>query len=110
MEADTGLLQEMTEAIVEAVHPDRIILFGSWARGQATAQSDVDLLIIEEGPFEEAQDRLSELTRLWRVLAPFRVPKDILLYTRSEFERWQHTSNHVIARAVREGRVLYERP
>jgi len=49
------------------------------------------------------------MTRLWRALAGFNVPKDILVYSRDEAERWRHSLNHVVARAQREGKVLYER-
>lgn len=50
------------------------------------------------------------MARLWRVLAPFNVAKDILVYSSDEVERWRGSPNHVLARALREGQVLYERP
>lgn len=46
---------------------------------------------------------------LWRALSRFVAPKDILVYTRDEAERWRGSINHVLARALREGWVLYER-
>jgi hypothetical protein len=42
-------------------------------------------------------------------LRPFRVPKDVLVYSRDEFEKWEDSLNHVVAHAVREGKLLYER-
>lgn len=104
-----ALLREMTEAIVQAVRPRRIILFGSQARKNAESRSDVDFLVMQDAPFSGA-DRFQEMVALKRVLAPFRVPKDVLVYDAEEIERWRHTKNHVIAHALREGRVLYERP
>jgi len=50
------------------------------------------------------------MTRLWRALAGFNVAKDILVYSLEEVEHWRHFLNHVLARARREGTVLYERP
>ena len=107
---DDALLERMTAAIVEAADPERVILFGSHARGDAGADSDVDLVIVEAEPFGPGRDRRAEAARLWRALAGFRVPKDILVYSVDEVEYWRGSLNNVLARALREGRVLYERP
>ncbi len=107
---DDALLQRMTAAIVEAADPERVILFGSRASGDAEADSDIDLVILEAEPFGPGRDRGAEETRLWRALAKFHVPKDILVYSLDEAEGWRGSLNHVLARALREGRALYERP
>ena len=106
---DDALLRRMTAIIVEAVDPEQVILFGSRVRGNAEADSDVDLVIVEAEPFGPDRDRGAEETRLWRALAKFHVPKDILIYSVDEADRWRGSLNHVLARALREGRVLYER-
>jgi hypothetical protein len=67
----------------------------------------VDLLVVEAKPFGPGNDRRREMTRLWRALAGFAVGKDILVYSRDEVERWRSARNHVIARALREGRLLH---
>lgn len=103
------LIEAMVQAIVEEVGPRRIYLFGSCARGSQTADSDVDLLIVEDQRFGPDRNRWSELKRIRKVLRPFRIPKDILVYSRDEFEKWADSVNHVIAHATREGRLLYER-
>jgi predicted nucleotidyltransferase len=100
-------LRRMVDTIVDEVAPHQIILFGSQARGDATNTSDVDLLIIVEEPIENGRDRMEMMTQLWRALSDVRGPKDLLVYSREEVEKWKHTSNHVIARALREGKVLY---
>jgi hypothetical protein len=46
--------------------------------------------------------------RIWRCLSDFRIPTDILVYSADEVAQWQDSSHHVIAKALREGRVLYE--
>ena len=107
---DDAMLQRMTAAIVEAADPERVILFGSRARGDAGADSDVDLVVVEAEPFGPGRDRGAEETRLWRALAKFHVPKDVMVYSLDEVDRWRGSLNHVLARALREGRVLYERP
>ena len=105
-----ALLWRMTAAIVEAADPEQVILFGSRARDDAEADTDIDLVIVEAKPFGLGRDRGEEETRVWRALAKFHVPKDILVYSLDEVERWRGSLNHVLARALREGKVLYERP
>ena len=105
-----SLLEQMVQAIVDEVDPDQVILFGSRARGEEREDSDVDLLIVEAEPFGKTRSRRLEAVRLWRALSRFVVPKDILVYSRDEAERWGGSISHILARALREGRVLYERP
>ena len=104
------LVDEMVKAIVEEVEPRRIYLFGSCARDSFTCDSDVDLLIVEDSQFGPGHNRWSELKRIRKALKPFRIPKDVLVYSREEFEKWEDSANHVVAHAVREGKLLYERP
>lgn len=104
-----ALLDQMVEKIVEEVDPDQIILFGSRARGDARAGSDIDLVVVEAEPFGPERSRRLETARLYRTLSGLGVAKDILLYSRDEVEYWRDSINHVLARALREGRVLYER-
>ena len=104
------LLPQMVETIVTEVDPEQVILFGSHARGDASEDSDVDLIVVESEPFGENRDRGSEAVRLWQALANFEVSKDILVYSRDEVEYWRDSLNHVLARALREGEILYERP
>jgi uncharacterized protein len=103
------LIDGMVAVIVEEVGPRRIYLFGSYARGNCTADSDVDLLIVEDQGFGPEHTRWSELQRIRKALRAFRVPKDILVYSQDEFEKWEASFNHIVAHAVREGRLLYER-
>jgi predicted nucleotidyltransferase len=103
------VLGEMTEAVVREVDPERIILFGSHARDEQRADSDIDLLIVEKEAFGPIRNRRREIARVRRVLSRFRFPKDILVYSVAEVEKWQDTANHIVARSLREGQVLYER-
>ena len=105
-----ALLDQMVQAIVAEVDPEQVILFGSRARGDAREDSDVDLVVVEAEPFGKTRSRRLEAVRLWKSLSAFIVPKDILVYSRDEVEYWRDSLSHVLARALREGRVLYERP
>ncbi len=108
-DADAELLERMVRAIVDEVAPEQVILFGSRARGDATAESDYDLIVVEAAPFDEGRSRISEAARLYRALAEFEAEADVLVYSRDDVDRWRDSLNHVLARALREGRVLYER-
>lgn len=110
MRLNEDTLEQMVATIVREADPLKIYLFGSYAAGQPDDNSDVDMLIVEQGAFGQARSRRKEMTRLWRALAPFRIPKDILVYSQQEVDDWQGAGNHVIARALSEGRLLYERP
>jgi predicted nucleotidyltransferase len=102
------VIDKMARRIVREVDPQRILLFGSWARGEATEHSDVDLLVVEREPFGRDRSRRREAARIWRCLSEFRIPTDILVYSADEITQWRDSSYHVIARALREGKVLYE--
>ena len=104
------LLDRLIRAIVDEVHPEQVILFGSRARGEERETSDVDLIVIEAEPFGPERSKHKEMLRLYRAVRDFRVPKDLLVFSNEEVEYWQDSLNHVLARALREGRVLYERP
>ncbi len=105
-EVTEDLLDEVVTIVVETLSPEQVILFGSRATGKAGPDSDVDLMIIQSEP----GNRLDTEIRLSRALSDFLVPIDILVFGRDEVERWRDTTNHVIARALRRGKILYERP
>lgn len=89
--------------IAGAAKPEQIILFGSHARGDADAGSDIDLLVIES----EVADRAGEMVRLRRVLRPLGVAFDVLVYSRDEVERWGHQPGSALYWALKEGTLVY---
>ncbi|MCO6434746.1 nucleotidyltransferase domain-containing protein [Nitrosomonas nitrosa] len=107
---EEALLQHMVDTFVREASPEAIILFGSRARGDARPDSDVDLLIVETEPFSPQRSRRKEAARLYIALKGLAISKDLLLYSRDEFEQWKNSMNHVVGRAVREGKVLHGRP
>jgi predicted nucleotidyltransferase len=106
---EEALLQRIVDTIVREASPEVIMLFGSRARGDARPDSNVDLLIVETKPFSPQRSRRKEVARLYMALRGLAISKDILLYSRDEFERWKNSTNHVVGKAFREGRVLHGR-
>ncbi|MBM4030512.1 MAG: nucleotidyltransferase domain-containing protein [Planctomycetes bacterium] len=104
-----GSLEGLVNAIVREIGPEEIILFGSLARGDDTVASDVDLMVVEREAFGPGRSRRRVTSRIREALWEFRVPLDILVFSRDEVERWRNSLNHVIGRASREGKVLYAR-
>jgi predicted nucleotidyltransferase len=99
-----GAIVDMVRRIVEAASPYKIVLFGSYARNEADPESDVDLLIL----FRELRDRREMTSRLYRSLAGSALPKDIVIATAAEFERYKEVANCIFWVAARYGRVIHE--
>ena len=102
---DEAVLAEIVQRLVRAVDPDRIILFGSRARGDHRPDSDLDLLLIKPS----AAPPHRRVIAAYRALAGILAPTDILWRTPQEVEDWSEVGTHFTTRAVREGRVLYEK-
>ena len=109
MKASETIVQQMTEIIIREMDPRLILMFGSQARGEATEDSDLDLIIVQDRDTIQQKGRRQQIGRLHRELSVFMIPIDLLLYSPEEFEVRKGWRNHVIADAVQEGRVLYER-
>lgn len=95
----------MVRRIVSRFHPEKIILFGSHARGDAGPDSDVDLLVVM--PLRGS--KLEKQLEIRLALRNIRVPKDIVVTTPEDFQ-WRKEIPGTIERpAAREGKVLYAR-
>jgi len=103
---DDELIAEVVRRIVEVADPDKIILFGSHARGEAGSRSDLDILVIKDSDVP----RWERSGHIYYALRDIMVPMDILVYTEEEVYDWSLVEEAFITTAVREGRVLYERP
>ncbi|MEA3338472.1 MAG: nucleotidyltransferase domain-containing protein [Chloroflexota bacterium] len=101
---DAELMDEMARRIVEASRPQKIILFGSRARGEARPDSDIDMLVIAESP----KPRHQRAAPLYGAVSDILVAMDILVYTPGEVEEWSEAPQAFVTTAVREGQVLYE--
>ncbi len=99
------IVQAMTNKIINSFAPDKIIIFGSWARKEATKDSDVDFLVITS--YEGSKRDLQAAIR--RKLKGFGVPKDVIVASQDEVERKKDLPGYIYGTALREGSIVYER-
>jgi predicted nucleotidyltransferase len=99
------LFQDIVGRIIEAAQPEKVILFGSRARGEARPDSDFDLLVIKQSDEPCCRRDAS----LYLALAGLNVVVDVMVYTPEEVTEWSAVPQAFITTAVREGKVLYER-
>ncbi len=98
-------LPEAVHRIVTELHPEKVILFGSYAYGNPTPDSDVDLMVIMETK-EKGNDRSWTVSRL---LIPRQFPVDILVKTPAEIDSALSKGDFFIKEILTRGQVLYER-
>lgn len=102
---DESFWNELVRRIRSVTEPEKIILFGSQARGDNKPSSDIDLFIIAESELP----RYKRSVPFYRALSGLGVAKDIVVYTPEEVEDWKTASCSLAATALREGKVLYEK-
>lgn len=101
-----ALLDHVTKTIVDRFHPNRIVVFGSHARGEAGPDSDLDLFIEMATP-RRPPERAIEVSEVFG-LRPW--PMDIVVYTPEEVRRLRDVKGSLLSMIEKEGKVLYERP
>jgi len=99
------VLEAIIARLVERFDPEKIILFGSHATGEADERSDVDLLIVAETNLPPAERYVAAR----RALAGLPFAFDVFLKTPDEYRRRRHVVNHLVYFADRYGKLLYER-
>jgi len=97
-------IDEMVRRIVERFHPERIILFGSHARGTAGPDSDVDLLVVMP-----VTSKRGLTTEMHLAVGAVGIAKDIIVVTPEEVQKYRDIPGTIVWPALHEGRVLYER-
>ncbi len=107
MQATTAnLFEQMTRRLVAEFDPEQIILFGSYAWGEADKGSDVDLMVIVGHSDLSAYDRAIQAHAC---LSEFDVPKDVIVKTRAEFDFFREVQASFEYKILKQGRILYER-
>lgn len=100
-----SIVNAMTTRIVNRLSPRKIILFGSYAKGIINKNSDVDLLVVMDCTSEKKRELQAEIRR---ELREFNVPKDIVVATEDDLERYKNSWWTIYYSAVKEGRVVFE--
>jgi predicted nucleotidyltransferase len=102
---DSDLLNEIVQRLVDALHPEKIYLFGSHAYGQPNDDSDVDLLIVVNDSDLPPRKKAVEG---YRALRGMLIPKDIKVVTQSTFEKRSHWISTIERVVAEKGKLLYE--
>lgn len=98
------LLDQITERLVAALKPEQIILFGSYAYGEPTENSDLDLLVVVS---ESNEPRYRRARQAYAALRGISMPTDVIVLTRDEVQRKINVPSSLVSRAIHEGRLLY---
>jgi predicted nucleotidyltransferase len=96
------IIQEIVRRIVEVAKPEKIILFGSAARKEMGPDSDLDFLVIKS-----CKNRRKTARKIRRRLIGIGIPKDIIVATPQDMERYKDTIGLIYRPALKEGKVLY---
>ena len=103
---DQAIVNALVERIVARFQSARILLFGSRARGADNRWSDVDLIVV----MDEVEDKRRAAVEMGRALGDLTISKGIVVTTPAEIAGRVHVVGSVLRAALREGKVVYERP
>ncbi len=101
----SGPLEKAIEVIVRVAKPDKIILFGSRARGDHKAASDYDLLVLKR----DVEHRRKLVQKIYLSFKNIGAPVDVIVTDLQEYERSKDDPYLIYSEAARNGRVVYER-
>lgn len=104
MLSESNIKHAVARLVSAAQQPRKVLLFGSYARAEASESSDLDLLVVERN----IDDYTSEYSRLREAIGNVGTGVDLLLYSEAEFEKRRHWWTTPVYWADREGKVLYE--
>lgn len=102
---DENKIRQIARKMAIAANAERVILFGSYARGEATEQSDLDLLLIANSDLP----RFKRSRKLYRLFKPHPFAMDIIIYTPQEIENGKKSEFSFVATVLKEGKTIYVR-
>ena len=97
-------IQQAVKRLVKVAMPEKIFLFGSYARDDARENSNLDFLIVKRN----VKNRRKEMVHLHDAIRPMRIPVDILVVSKLTFDQWANVPGTVINKAASEGRLCYD--
>lgn len=97
-------IKDVIQRIAKVANPKKIFVFGSYARGDARGNSDIDLLVVED----TVKNRRAEMVRLHDAVRFMKLPIDILVVSEQAFNEWSNVPGTVIYKAKNEGVLSYE--
>ena len=97
-------LSEAIDRIVRKFHPVKIFLFGSWARGSAREDSDLDLLVV----LSKVEHKRKAAIEVMRVLNGLPISQDVIVTTPQEIEEHGKSVGNILRPALEEGKIIYE--
>jgi predicted nucleotidyltransferase len=100
---DPEIIDEIVSRVTTAIHPLRVVLFGSAARGEMGLGSDVDLLIV----VPDGTHRRDASHKAFRALSGLGIAKDVIVVTESDIKNFGENPSLVIKPALEEGREVY---
>jgi len=100
-----ALIRDIVRRIVDTAQPEKVILFGSQARGDARPNSDFDVLVIKQSD----EPRYRRSIPLYVALADLPVEVEVMVYTPEEVDEWSQVPQAFVTTALREGTAIYER-
>lgn len=105
MEITEKVIEDVLQKILDHANPEMVVLFGSYAWGAPTRDSDLDLLVVKKSELRR-DERALEISRLF---ANRMFPIDIIVYTPDEVGQYQKIEGSFIKDILENGRVLYDR-
>jgi predicted nucleotidyltransferase len=101
-------IQTLTSTIVEKINPEKVILFGSYAYGNPTFKSDIDLLVIlKDSPLSRTERTGLLYNEMKDYYTNFSI--DFIVYTELEVNKWANAELAFITSVIKKGKILYER-
>ncbi len=97
------IIQKIKMRIVKGANPQKIVIFGSYAQGTATKDSDLDIVVIKSTGMP-MHKRAIEIRKLLHGIS---IPKDIIVYTPEEVRKWKDASSAFITTILKNGGVIY---
>lgn len=101
------IIYQLKDKIIEAIDPEKIILFGSYGKGTQSKKSDLDIFIIVKEDKEPRYKRARRIRKkIWGLIS---IPKDILVYTEKEIKVWEDVPFSFVSNVLTEGVTIYEK-